>query len=322
MKKKENEKKVKRTFSQGRDNEFSTLNDSLGSFGLEPPKRRSHQSEREYHNDSRTKASGLQNDRPKTRNEIRADEDKKRKSAKLRRKILSYILLVVAIAAVIIVLSLTVLFNINTITIKGNKKYNNQEITAVLPIEKGKNLFVCDTKGAAKKLEENLPYIYKADIQRKIPSTIVVNITETPTVYSVLNSDKTYTLLDGNFKVLETSAKKNKNSVTLDKLSLKTAVIGQVAELSNKKIKKNLLTITDAVNRLKLEKVTGVSSTDINNNYIIYDKRITIKLGNLENIDNKIYSALAVIDRLNESNPQAEGIITVSDDKQVYFTEK
>ncbi len=316
------EKKLKRNRSVASDSEFSTLNDSLGSFGIEPPKRRNRQLDSEVRGESRQRSSRSRNEKPKTRNEIRAEEDKKRKTAKLRRRILSYVLLIIAIVAVIVVLSLTVLFSINTITIKGNKKYNNQEITAVLPIEKGKNLFACDIKGAAKKLEENLPYIYKADIQRKFPSTIVVNITETPIVYSVLNSDKSYTLIDGNFKVLETGAKKNKNAVTLDKLSFKTAVVGHEAELSNEKIKTNLLKITDAITRLKIDKITAISSSDINNNSIIYDKRITIKLGNLDNLDNKIYSALAVIDRLNESNPQVEGVITVSDDKQVYFTEK
>ena len=120
----------------------------------------------------------------------------------------------------------------------------------------------------------------------------------------------------------QTNLKKNKNAVTLDKLSFKTAVVGHVAELSDKKIKTNLLKITAAITRLKIDKITAISSSDINNNSIIYDKRITIKLGNLDNLDNKIYSALAVIDRLNESNPQVEGVITVSDDKQVYFTEK
>ena len=163
------EKKLKRNRSVASDSEFSTLNDSLGSFGLEPPKRRNRQLDSEVHGESRQRGPRSHNEKPKTRNEIRAEEDKKRKTAKLRRRILSYVLLIIAIVAVIVVLSLTVLFSINTITIKGNEKYNNQEITAVLPIEKGKNLFACDTKGAAKKLEENLRSLgiktYVADVK-------------------------------------------------------------------------------------------------------------------------------------------------------------
>ncbi|MBR6391650.1 MAG: hypothetical protein IKS12_00030, partial [Eubacterium sp.] len=68
--------------------------------------------------------------------------------------------------------------------------------------------------------------------------------------------------------------------------------------------------------------VSAVYSSDINNNFIVYDSRITIKLGTLDNLENKIYSALTAIEKLNESNPQAEGVLTVTDNKQVYFSEK
>lgn len=321
MKKKNSKPQNKR--QNNTDSELSPLNSSLGAFGLEPPKRyRPEQKAQTTGKPVKLRKARTDNKQQKTLDEIRLEENRRRKKAKLRRKVISYIALVVSIIAVIIVLSLTVLFKIETISINGNTKYKNKEITAVLPIEKGSNLFLCDSKKAAEKLEENLPYIYSAEIKRKLPSTIVVNITETPTVYSIKNSDKTFTLLDGNFKVLETSAKKNNNCVSINKAKIKSAVVGQTAELSEEKIKDNLTELTSAISRLQLDKVTAIYSSDINNNFMVYDSRITIKLGTLENLDNKIYSALTAIDKLNESNPQAEGIMTVTNDKQVYFTER
>jgi hypothetical protein len=55
---------------------------------------------------------------------------------------------------------------------------------------------------------------------------------------------------------------------------------------------------------------------------MVYDGRITYKFGTTENLENKIYSALTATEKLNESNPNAKGEMTVTDVKQIYFTEK
>ena len=319
---KKNQPKPQRPRVKREDSELSSLNSSLGSFGLEPPKRYRPEQKQETQKRTVRRPSRNENKPRKTLDERRVEENRHRKNAKLRRKILFYAGLIVSIVAVLVVLSLTVFFKIDTITIKGNKIYKTQEITAVLPIEKGSNLFLCDTDKASAKLEENLPYIYKAEIKRKIFSTIIVNITETPTVYSVKNADKTFTLLDGNLKVLENSARNNKKAISINRVKLKSAIAGQKAEFTESEIQENITVLTKAVSDLKLDKVSAVYSSDINNNFIVYDSRITIKLGTLDNLENKIYSALTAIEKLNESNPQAEGVLTVTDNKQVYFSEK
>ena len=220
------------------------------------------------------------------------------------------------------ILSLTVLFKIQTVEISGNKIYTKQQISAVLPIEKEKNLFLADTSSAKEKLEENLPYIYNAQIKRKLPSTIIVNIEETPQVYALKTQDKTYTLFDDEFKVLETAVqKKPKKTILIKKAAIKEAIPGREAQFTNEKIKNNLKTLIDEQKRLKLDKITELYSVDINNNYMVYDSRITIKLGTCEGLENKIYSALAAIEKLEAQNPQAQGVLNVSTGKQIYFTE-
>lgn len=324
MKKKEASKKSRQQSALREKDEFNSLNSSLGSFGLEPPKRyRQEQQlpaekERKTHKRSNEKASAV----PITKEQRQKAQNKKRKQNKLLRRILLYAALVIGILAVIVVLSLTVLFKINTIIIKGNEKYSKKEITAVLPIAANDNLFISDLDAAEEKLEENLPYIYDAAITRKFPSTIIVNITETSKVYCILNEDDTFTLFDDRFKVLELKAPKiPENAILIQWAEIAAAPPGKTLELTDEKMLENLKQLTDAVKRLQLEDITALYSLDINNNYMVYDKRITYKLGTLDNLDNKIYSALTATDRLNESNPQAEGTMTVTNDKQIYFTE-
>ncbi|MBQ7741009.1 MAG: FtsQ-type POTRA domain-containing protein [Eubacterium sp.] len=329
MKKKDSAQNRRREQRAKQSSEMQELNSTLGSFGLEPPKR--------YRNDSRPVEAQSQRTNkktnqkkkqtrqapPKTKAQTRQAENAKRKKNKLKRKILFYFAIALSLVGIIVVLSLTVLFKINNITIKGNKIYNQKDISAVLPIEKNQNMFIADTKGAEKKLEENLPYIYDAQIKRKIPSTIEVNIVETPRVYSIKNKDKTYTLLDDNLKVIDNNAAKApKDGVEIRKAAVKTAVEGQPIEFTDKNLKKNLLRILDSIKRIQLEKVSAIQSDDINNNFIEYDNRITFKLGAIDDLDNKIYSALTATEKLDESNPSVEGVMTVTDGKQVYFTEK
>lgn len=307
--------------------ELKSLGSELGTFGLEPPKiYRPEQKEKIHAAGKKTveKVKRIPKKQKKQKKELtRKELAKKRQQKKKLRLALSIVAVVLALAIVILILSLTVFFKIDTITIKGNEKYTNKQITAVLPIEKEKNLFVCDTDKAAEKLEKNLPYIYSVDIKRKLPSTIIVNITEPQTVYSIKNKDKTYTLLDDNFKVLEANIKKlPKKTVVIDKIALSKSVPGETAEFTNKKAFDNLKALTDIVKTLNIKNITSIYSVDVNNNYLVYDGRIVIKIGSIDDIENKMYSALATIDKLSETNPQAVGELTSMGGKQVYFTEQ
>lgn len=73
---------------------------------------------------------------------------------------------------------------------------------------------------------------------------------------------------------------------------------------------------------LKLKKITAVYSESLVSNYVVYDNRITIKIGETNGIQDKIFTALTAIEKLNDSNPGAEGTLTATNSKQIYFTEK
>ena len=322
---------------QRRSDEDRALNRELGNFGLEPPKiyKPSQRSEGSYSSgdsefgdlpsfsrrreqDERDRSSRANDSR--RRRDAKPEKDK-RKISKIKRKVILYCALTLSIAALVIALSLTVLFKIHNINIKGNEVYSQKEIQAILPIEKENNLFLIDKKRAQEKLEENLPYIYNVDIKRKIPSTVEVIITETPQVYCILNGDNTYTYLDGKFKVLEDNGgSRPEGSILIKDVKLKSNVVGQKAVFTDKKAAKNLKSLADTVTKLSLDKITAIYTKDINNNYMEYDSRITFKLGTLDNLEKKVYSALTATQKLDETNPGAKGTMTIKDDKQVYFT--
>lgn len=305
--------------SSNRNSDFNNLNDQLGSFNLEPPKMyRDEQKERinsEYFKKREEKT--------KRKSKSKSTKRTKRKLKKSVRNVLLGAIIVICTAIILVVLSLTVLFKIETITINGNQKYTTQQILSVLPIEEQSNLFVANVDSASQKLEVNLPYIYDVQIKRKLPSTIVVNITEATKYYAIKDKDTTYILLDDNLKVLEKGIESPPEPyVLLDNVAVNEATQGHTVVLTDEKIQKSIIDVNQAVKDLQIDTVTSIYAVDSDNNYIVHDNRIIINLGKTDNLENKLYTALASIEKLEQSNHLTEGELNVSTDKQTYFTEK
>lgn len=310
-----------------KDNSMAPLNDELGFFDLEPPKiYRSDQSvNRSTQADKKGKKASTKAKQPlkkaKADGEVRSK--KKRKLKKKFRLAFTAVGMIALIALIIVVLSLTVFFKIDTINVEGTKKYSYKQVTSVLPIDKEKNLFLIDKKGATKKLEENLPYIYDVEITRKLPSTVVVKITEPQLIYYVKNSDNTYTYFDDNFKILEVNVKEPaEKGIELKKIAFSEVSPGKTAKLTNEELLSDLQVMMQTVTSLKLKEVTAIYSESLVNNYVVYDNRITIKLGETKDIEDKLFTALTAIEKLNDTAPDAEGTLTATNSKQIYFTEK
>lgn len=309
--------------------ELNSLNDELGSFGLEPPKQYRSRNEDDIQSEKKNKQSSKKarslipnGNEQMTKAQKNAIHKKKRR---LKKKVriafgitgLCFALIVAAIVC------LVVFCKIETITVNGNEKYTQEQVLAVLPVEKGKNLFFFDSEGAENKLCENLPYIYSVDIKRKLPSTVVVNIKQADRLYYVQNNEGLYTYLDDNFKTVEVNvAEVPENGIEIKKIAVSQAIIGQTAEFTDENIVNNVKELMIVVNSLKLDEVTAIYSESNLSNYLVYENRIIIKIGEINDAENKVYSALTAIEKLNEVNPQAEGTMTALGGKQVYFTEQ
>lgn len=318
MKRNQTKKKLKKKNSPARyapDSYDTSLND----LGLEPPKIYREAQQRKLSENGGSAARRSSNHL--TRNQRRAQETKKRKKRNRMRKAFIWIGVLLFVAALGTVLSLTVFFPINSINVAGNKIYSAEEILTACTIDKGENLFMSDTAKAKQTIEEVLPYIYNAEIRRKLPNTIEINVTEAKASYSIRNKDKTYILLDDRFKVLETAAEKA-GGVRISKADIKSAVPGHKIEFSDKNTGACLEQLAAVVKTNEFTEITSIYSNNLSDNYVIYDGRIKFKLGNCDDLENKIYRGLAACEQLNESSPNVKGTMTITSDKSVYFTEE
>lgn len=299
---------------------------NLYDLGIEPPKiyrEQSRQSDLYQKSNSgrKPKSSSKDSRQNLTRAEKRQKDNKKRKKRNTFRKVMIWLAVIISFVAVGTVLSLTVFFHIDTINVSGNKIYEKDEILAQCTIDKGENLFLSDTETARQMLEQNLPYIYNAEIRRKLPYTIEIKITEAVPAYSIRNKDKTFILLDDNFKVLENKAKKAKG-ISISKAEIENADLGRTITFKNKDVGKCLSQLSQVVNDNKFDEITAIYCNNISDNYVVYDKRIEFKLGTCDDLENKIYQGLTACEKLNQSNPNAKGVMTITGGKSLYFTEK
>ena len=293
----------------------------LDDFGLEPPKiYRDSQRIIEEERLRREGSARHDNKNITTSQKRKKQADKRRKKNKLRRIAISVLVALLTIAVLLIV-SLTSFFNITEFTVKGTKKYSKEEVVDSLTIKPEDRMFFIDYEEAGDYLEKDLPYVYNVTFKKKLPSTIEIQITDAKAAYSIRNKDKTYILIDDNFKVLETKAKKSAG-IRVKQADIKKAKAGTVIQFKNKKTAECLMTLGNTVKSEKFSEITAIYSNGLSDNYVVYDNRITFKLGNCDNLEKKLYQGFAACDKLNQSNPNAKGEMNITGDKQLYFTEK
>lgn len=89
--------------------------------------------------------------------------------------------------AVIVALTVgaTVFFRVETVTVTGNRRYTQEEIVAASGIQPGVNLYSLNKVRIDRNLRTTLPYIGNLTINRVLPSTIVITVTEWEAVAQV-----------------------------------------------------------------------------------------------------------------------------------------
>ncbi len=130
---------------------------------------------------------------------------KKRKTRRRRRRGgLGRLLrpLSVLLTAVAVVAALTMFFKVSTVEVIGSSRYRDGEVAAASGVELGDNLVLLDKYRIAQRIYTELPYVTEARINRKFPSTLVLEVTETTAVASIQGAGG-YWLLSAGEKLLE-----------------------------------------------------------------------------------------------------------------------
>lgn len=113
-----------------------------------------------------------------------------------------YKLLSVLAICIVIVIALTLFFRVDTITITGEDRYSKSDIIEATGLSTGDNLFLLNKYSIAENLLKKLPYIAEVRINRILPDTLTIDVTESDAVLAVVQEGSAW-LISPQGKIVE-----------------------------------------------------------------------------------------------------------------------
>lgn len=195
-----------------------------------------------------------------------------------------------------IALSLTVFFNIESIEIVGSERYAKGELIDTAGIEIGDNLFRTSGKEVAKRLIDAYPYIAQVRMQRVLPDSVLLHITEAQPK-TALEGNQGYLLLDERARILESDILTCPEGYSrVLGFSTDGLLAGSYLPEADMDKLKLLLELEDSIKSNELSNIDVIDVTDPINIWLLYDGRVAIEMGGRMDLDYKVRAAKSVID--------------------------
>lgn len=179
--------------------------------------------------------------------ERRVAENMERRQRKRKRpspfKIACLVILVVV--ATLLFMS-TGFFTVDTIRVKGNEYFTEEEIVNMAHATTGKNLFFRSGSGDIVDNLESSPYIESVKVSKKLPGTLVITVKEREQVAAIVYN-KEYLVIDEDGLLLRRSTTKPKVTI-LTGVKVKKIQLGEKIEVAESD------RLTDALKLLKAMK--------------------------------------------------------------------
>lgn len=237
-----------------------------------------------------------------------------------QRAALFYVFIIVSLVFLAMVISTTVFFKIEEITVSGQSNYSHEEIIKQSGIAKGENLFLCNDDQVKENIQKALPYVSDVHIHKTLPNSIEIVVTQAlPDAQFEVNGR--YIVIDRNSRVLEIRNDKKVGCALLIGATPISYDISSTVTYQKPDTNSIINEIINSFNDNNLTNITQIDITDAFNIEVLYDNRIVIELGNSTEIKYKIDMANTV---MNDSTVVSEtkGTLDVSaawDDNKVYF---
>lgn len=259
------------------------------------------------------------------RREVDLDELKSRQQNKRLRRRVFYIALFSVLILLFTSICFFVLFKIESIEIKGVSGYTEEEIFDAFGIEKGDNLYSFSAEEAEQKLVTALPYLSSVQIERDLPSTIIIHVKEKePCMYVELNDEK-YLLTD-DMHILEYTDSEEKLygllKIEMEPKTVSRCIVGEQLAFIDKRTREVVADVYREI--LASDLLDRVNYIDANNRFGIYlgiDGCYDVYMGDSEEFDTKLAFAKGIADKLHTIEGDTEqGKIDVSEINKGIYT--
>ncbi len=246
---------------------------------------------------------------------VKREQTSKRARRRKTNTGLYFFLVLIVVLGIGVLLSVTLLFNINKINIKGEVDYSNETVIKASGIDFGDNLVRLDAKAAEQKILSSMVYVEKADISKKYPDTLEITLEKCVPVANA-EYDGGVLLLSPNGKILENIEEPQADIITVKGLEPTSFNLGEYITSDDENKAQIYYDIINALGKCKNSNVISIDITDKYNILINYDNRITFEAGNSNEIAYKVKLADTVLEDLNDNK---KGIMVMVGANQISF---
>lgn len=219
-------------------------------------------------------------------------EKKKRKKRKFTLTFLGIILIVGGICAYLL---MSPSFNIQEITVKGNKQLTRQQILKLSEINNGDNIFSKIGIVTKVKLKQN-GYIEDAKINKIYPNKIEIEVTERQRQFQIKTDTEGYVYIDEQGHILAYGVDKLEIP-TIIGIDIKQADVSTKKRLEEKDLNKmeNILQIREQFKNIDM--ADKITQYQVGNEYIVSleNDGLTINLGDASNLKNRMYHVNGIL---------------------------
>ena len=232
----------------------------------------------------------------------------RRRKRRRRNLSLYYLMILIFVTACLLVLSMTVFFNVESIEITGESSYSDEQICEAAGISEGDNLLRMNASSAETRILRALNNIETVKLEKMYPSTLRIIVEPSLPSFNIEFNGQ-FAVISQNGKVLYLQSKPYDGLLTFYGFEAEEAAIGAPI-LSADEVKSTL--IYDFHKYVEEIGIKGIDKIDITDRYnitYIYDGRITVELGSI----NELYYKLKFADETitEKLSPKAEGTVNV-----------
>lgn len=250
---------------------------------------------------------------------LRKRAERQRKIRK-RRIITTFIVLLVLALCTLAVLSMTVFFPIEKITVTGSSIYTSEVLKDASGVVLGDNLFITSKSSIEKRLKSRLPYVEKIKLKREIPSTLKIVVTDAEEFASYSIGNKCYIVSESGWVLRETE-EIPENLLTVLGVDVECKV-GTRAKFKDKKQSEVVNSISDIFENAGI-KLNSLDITNMLELKVKAENRFEVLLGTGNNLEEKVKHLGGMI---KEIDPEKKGKINISmwslDNPQGTFTQE
>lgn len=222
-------------------------------------------------------------------------------------------LLFIAFLIIALTAAVTVFFKINRIQVEGAERYTAEQLRLESGVEVGDNLIFLNKVAVSRRLYSALPYINDIKISRRLPDTLIIEITEAREV-GIIKGEKGYWITDEKGKLLANVSSKQSGLVEVTGVTLQAPEAGSTANFGAEDNTK-LTTLTETI--ALLEQRNMLKDTGSIGLLYVYDVefeylgRFLVKLGMPESLDYKLDFLEKILNE--EIGKNERGIIDLTD---------